>query len=764
MIRLLAALWVMTASIAGAETVGVRSGDHGDFTRIVVDLPEGVGWALGRETDAYELRLDRRGVEFDISRVYRTISRERVSDVTALPGGGRLLLALNCECRPRAFLTDSGAVVIDIRNGAPDSTSEFEKPLPVFERSASGVSRNDMPVQPKPDPDRAASQAPAGDGAGVWVAGHSAPASQVLPLGPDIPLARPPRLATVDAASADEPDSRQEQARQLLLEQFAKAAAQGLIRVEGDLPSAPLTDPEPGPERSAPQQSVVEQAPSFPVRASTSVQSAQPLPAEDRSFTAAGDDCPAEQRFALRDWTSDAPAADQIAERRAALVGEIDIPDPDAVKDLARLYIALAMGPEAELVQRAFRQEPDADLLAIARILDDRPLERPEDLVRYADCATSVALWAVLAARDPASTPAFDAAAILRGFKALPDPVRRAVTPRLVAFFMAHGDQESVRILRNSLSASHPEDAAPLNLADAELAMQSSTGVINARIDALALSNDPLSPQATRAAIEARLAAGQPVAEALATHAEALAFASGDEDIGAGLAGSAALAWASASVFDRAKDILDRVEYDLDPDSRSRVVARFVQMLTSGADDAMFLRIAFARSRWLSAEVIGDDANLGAALRLSELGFHGLASDLLGPASKAGEAAGLVLASNDLENGDIDAAVERLSVLGDPAEALLAQARELSGDPQGAVAGLLRAGDSEGALQTAWSNGLWPDAQRLATGARLRAIELSRPAIMGEDPLPSLASARGLVDRARETRAVFEDLLAVPDS
>lgn len=78
------------APIAHADTIPVRSGEHGDFTRIVVDVPGGTGWELGREGAVYELRLDRRDADFELGRVFVAIPRDRVSDVAALPGGGGL--------------------------------------------------------------------------------------------------------------------------------------------------------------------------------------------------------------------------------------------------------------------------------------------------------------------------------------------------------------------------------------------------------------------------------------------------------------------------------------------------------------------------------------------------------------------------------------------------------------------------------------------------------------------------------------------------
>ncbi|MCB2128886.1 MAG: hypothetical protein KDE03_07345 [Rhodobacteraceae bacterium] len=117
------------ASAVFAETITVRSGEHGDFSRLVLDLKKTHPWMLGRGDDGYELRLDASDVTFDLSGVFRLIGRQRISDLVEIGSGAGLHISLTCNCHAQAFETASGAVVIDVLDGAADPDSPFERRL-----------------------------------------------------------------------------------------------------------------------------------------------------------------------------------------------------------------------------------------------------------------------------------------------------------------------------------------------------------------------------------------------------------------------------------------------------------------------------------------------------------------------------------------------------------------------------------------------------------------------------------------------------------
>ncbi len=758
---------------AQAETLAVRSGEHDGFTRIVVDLPEGTGWALGRSDSGYELRLDRRDVDFDLRRAFAPIPRDRIADMVPAPGGGRLMLVVPCECHAAAFATASGAVAVDVRTGAPGAGAAHEDPLAPFPDTVQqGAAPPPLPTGGAGDPAPAASASllPTGgqarpDGPQASPEGFSRPAIppvQVLPLGRPAALPDPDFALAGDTfapARSDRMEDLKAEAQGLLLEQLSRAASQGLVHVDLNLPPAngagedadkTIADSPPLPDMFGTAE---------PLRVRTSVETVPDGSNDSPPQTAEGQACPPESSFALASWTTEALAASQIADARTALLGEFDRPDPDAVRALARLYIALSMGPEAIATLRAFDQE-DEILFAMARILEGQAVDHPETFAGFADCEGPVALWAALAAPEPGAVPVFDTEAILSGFQSYPDAVRRALAPDLVTFFLERGDHEAVRILSNAMSRTVPENLAVAELIEARLAQAEGRPDPDPTVDALVLSNDPLAPQATLSVIEARLAAGQVVPERLASHAEALAFANAGTPVSAELAAAAALSWASLGAFPQAQETLDRSLADLGPELRVRALTRYARMLTEKADDASFLRQYFSRREWMAAATIGAQGSLQVARRLSDLGFDAEAVSLVTDSVASEETAQVVLARGYLALGLPGAGSPPPSGL--PAEALVARARadERAGKAEVAIDELAAAGMQEEASLTAWRAGSWDRAESLVSGVRRRALDLSAAPDARPDEAAPLAAAQALIERSRDLRGVFDEVLA----
>jgi hypothetical protein len=146
MIRQLAPLVLaMLASVAQAEIIPVRSGEHQGFSRIVVPLPGLGDWVFGRVPGGYELRVERADAQFDVADIFDKIPRTRLVGATT-PGAGRLYLALGCDCSGDAFELSGGRLVIDIKDDPPAPGGRFETILPeADETGAVGVPPDPIP-------------------------------------------------------------------------------------------------------------------------------------------------------------------------------------------------------------------------------------------------------------------------------------------------------------------------------------------------------------------------------------------------------------------------------------------------------------------------------------------------------------------------------------------------------------------------------------------------------------------------------------------
>lgn len=124
-----------------AETARVSSGEHADFSRLVITLEAPSDWRFGRTPDGYALSFLRKGISFDTAAVFARIPKTRIGAVRQDPETSRLQVSAQCECHATAFEFRPGIIVVDVRNGPPEADSPFEKPAADHEggeRSASG--------------------------------------------------------------------------------------------------------------------------------------------------------------------------------------------------------------------------------------------------------------------------------------------------------------------------------------------------------------------------------------------------------------------------------------------------------------------------------------------------------------------------------------------------------------------------------------------------------------------------------------------------
>ena len=199
MIRRLAVLICLAGSAAHSETIFVRSGEHETFSRLVLSIPEGRSWRLGRTSTGYGMVLDGGPDSYDISEVFERIPRDRISGLTA--DDMQLDIAVACECYADAFLWRPDRLVIDIIDGAAPADSDFESAL------------NEV-AQEAPEPDRVA-----------------------LPIvnpGPVVRAREPLVPGTFEVVPPS--DRRVAEAERAIIESLARAASQGVFA----LPERPL--------------------------------------------------------------------------------------------------------------------------------------------------------------------------------------------------------------------------------------------------------------------------------------------------------------------------------------------------------------------------------------------------------------------------------------------------------------------------------------------------------------------------------------------
>jgi hypothetical protein len=720
---LLIMLWL--AGPGWAETITVTSGEHDGYSRLVLALPEGADWQVGRTTAGYELSLTGNDVRFDVSRVFDLIPKTRLTGLFADPSSGRLQMSLSCLCHALPFQLDPRTLVIDLRDGPAPSGSSFEMAL---DGSRPAPLTADAAPRPRSRPvaTPAAMAVPSADGAQGptydWLASRVI-ATDVAP--PVVPVAGPLRA----------PDPELDALRDTLIRQLSRGAADGVIELA--LPEGEVSMPA---MLINPQMRVTK----VPGLAVQTERTPAPMLQPD------GMACFADSILDLAAWGGEGDVASQITMARAALVGEFDKPDQAAVAQSVRMQLHLGFGAEAELTIAAF-QSTDTDVpmwISLARIMDGR-IQTTDAFAGMQGCDTAAALWAVLAAPDDLPVTDANFPAVQRAFSALPVHLRLQLAPQLAARAVAMGHEELARAVTAATNrvTEMPDGAQAILQARVDMAAGEMAKVATA-MEAVLAEAGPSAAEALILLVEARVALAEPMAPEIPDVAAALLREYAGTDLEPDLQHAWLLSMGAAGDFDGV--------FDAAPDAASmpdiwRLLAHI------GTDEAVLTHGILPVGAPVTAK---REAAVLMAERLVGLGFAEPAAQWMGRLpDTAPDTERMLMARIDLARGDGRAVLASLAGRMAPEELVLkAQAEQSLGQPDLASVTWAAAGDPVASLQTAgWAQD-WTQVAAGTEGAWQAAAKT-----VTELPTPvtgPLAQGRALVDESAAVRASLDVLLA----
>lgn len=782
-------LVLLDGSLSHAEVLKVRSGEHPGFSRLVIDLPQGTGWALGRTADGYDLRLDAFYDTLDTAEIFTRIPRTRLREVVPAVAGPGLSLTVEPDVHIRAAQAEGGRLVLDIADGAAAEDSAFENPLPALPPDGIIGATGEPPAPRRRSGDlatltfrptlnadaslpiywrnRQAAPALSPDerprgGAAMAEPAPPQPPAPLLVIAPPVP--QPPPLPGPEVLSVEEE----------LRRQVSRAAAQGLA----ERPAGAVTEPASGAaatpaEPQSPPDARIGPAPEddpIAFHAETSMDRDGRHNPNARAVTGEGGACLTDEDLALRDWATDEAPAAQITAARSGLVGEFDRPDSAAVRRLARLYLHFGMGAEAAQTIAAFNLSAEDTGLALdlARMMDGLPTAMESPLPTMSDCDTAAALWAVLAAPSDLPLHKVNLPAVLRSFSGLPPHLRQHLGRRLSDRLIAMGAAGGAKAVRNAIARRAGEDSRELGLIDAELASHDGQAErLLDDLDRLAAGNDAISVHALVLGTRTLLARHEPVTADRIEALAALAFEHRRDATGITLAELEIAARAAggqfADAFRRlAEEGKARPEWPAGA-SRDGLFAALARQ----EDDALFLTTYFAHRA--QADEIGAEARIALANRLITLGFADDVRMLLqdNPAAETPEARSL-LARAELALGNPAAALD-LSEGSDRAgeDTLRADALAATGDHLGAARAYAAAGAPDAAAIAAWNAGDLVLAASLSPERAEMAATLMPPGDattngMAKGATASLAESRAALTASADYRAGIARLLAGP--
>lgn len=706
MIRLLLLLLALAVP-AAAQTARVLSGEHGDFTRLVIELPSPESWTLGRTATGYSFAaLSEAQPGYDLTGVWQRIPRTRLASLAADPDSGALALNLACDCHVFPFEYRPGVVVLDIKPGPAPAGSTFETP---FAGIASRLAQ-------KADPPLAYD----------WIAGRKAEAM----ASPAAPLRLPLETGAVSLKPL----------RDELLEQIARGAAEGIVDME--LPGKP-------PKVAGADHATL---PWSNIR--IGVEPGVVVTDTYDEGPARGADCADPTLLDLPSWGGQVPPSELLAEARAGLYGEFDAPDPQAIRHAVRRLLHLGFGAEARQTAGLIGEAtPDAelDLLRSMAMLVDGEADPQTPFAAMLDCDGPAALWAALAHDRLPPGRGVNRDAILQAFLALPAHLRRHLGPPLAEKFLARDDAEAARIIRDAIKRTPEADPATVALLDARAELhKGDPKAAQAHAEtAVALHGDQAAGLVALVETHVRtldpLGAG-PVEALLALRGETEGTPEGAAVVRAVVL-ALALSGRTAAAF-------------RDPGASGQVLADLWRVAAERATDDDFLLQAVLPATSPAPQVL-QDTGLAVAERLLRLGFPDAAQVWLGPTSKGDPPKRLRLAAEAaLRTGDARTTIALAEGLDDPeAEGLRAQAMLQLGDLPGAGKALAATGDTEAVARLSPWRGDWAALDPALPAPWQKAAESVTTAPAGDAAGP-LGRGGQAIEASAASREAIEALLA----
>lgn len=424
--KLLVAALLLLATPVTAETVVIKTGEHGPFTRIVLPFSAPAEWRLGRTSTGYELEPGRPELRYDLSHAFDLIGRDRLRSLWPDPDSGRLQIGLNCDCHIKAAELRGAILVLDIHDGAAPAGSAYETAL---DGGVSSPAPLIMPPRPRSRPVTAATEGY------DWIA-----AAQSANTGADVEGS----LATV-ARSPGFLDFRA-----ALIEQLGRAATEGQVSLQPHIVDQLALRADHPDGEQAPIMAHQGEAPSLSV---------------------GGTNCLTPERVDLSSWGAEGEVYPALIVARGSILHEFDAVDEKALINTVRLHLYYGMGAEARALLAAFDSEQRVDpvLKELSYLVEGE--SPPAGLLAGQEtCDGPVALWALLAASGKPSS-AVAAKSVAQSFLNLPAAMRAETARSLVAKLKASGHGAEAAVIAATLSRSGPEAAPVIPLVEADQAL-----------------------------------------------------------------------------------------------------------------------------------------------------------------------------------------------------------------------------------------------------------------------------------------------------
>lgn len=640
--QILAVLFIVfLGGAAFGAPIKVKSGEHGGFTRLVLEGPNVLSWEYETSGQENRIKILHHTAGFETDSVYRFINKNRVRSIASNPSEFRFVIG--CDCAVEIFAIGDNVLVVDVKGSdkpiaAPYNTASSlsivearTEPL-IFgtlgpdpsEGGILGSTSQNLPQNTSQLPMKMKSEKPSRRSSQVDLNTFVAPKrDRTMHINSEM-VQRPPTQDETDALRM---------AQNQLLREIGSASTRGVLdaNVYFDLPLREQTRPQvdlrifDSSHTQTTQQQELPQASQIRITSSTDIL----VPGKQNvQVTTLGIACIEPQRVDVASWSDGRSFESQVGDFRRNLYGEFDHLNSDTALQLARLYIYFGFGAEARgtllLIERGSDQWPE--LLDMAEILEFGFASNSRVLHHFSDCDSVAALWGIVASKELQESQTVNERVALLTINSLPIHLRKILAPELSERLLNYGDQTGAKnAMRNLERLSEQADNRAV-FANAELEVaKGDLDAAGALLNDVVESNSEFSARALISLIQTEMELGHDIDVETAQLVDAYSLELRDAPIGAELRHVHVLALAKSNQFHQAFTALG----DLDNDADSRALrSKLVQLLTEDASDSVFLELVYSQMPKL-AGIQNKEHIFTAAQRLQRLGFSKTAEQLL---------------------------------------------------------------------------------------------------------------------------------------
>ena len=618
-------------SLVSAETMQLRTGEHEDFTRVVLAFDTLPAWQAGRTPDGYAILLDGdEPLSADTSRAFALIGRDRIRDIDVNFENRRVDIALGCECHAEIFQLNNVRLVIDIKDGAIGPGARHELPVDVQaqprppkspsmplvpellapqlepRRSIAG-GRGDTPVLPILDPPELPAPHSDLEQRAAAAIDELSPRTDALRSFTNFDSFIPnvDRLPTVSSPAVE-----------AITQQLGRAASQGLVQVEtraDALPPATETEAIPGPRN---------------FRVFTGYDRDTQRIDQSASSTSQGQGCIPDRYVDLLSWGDPARGA-RLGEFRQSIVKETGAIDHDAMRELAQYYIVLGFGAEARFALEQLPLSEERNILIALSEIVDKGSSDADFFAGQIACPGKIALWAAIARPFKRGELPISADGILKTFSALPPHLREHLGPILSQRLRSAGETALARAALSAVTRIGSGSVGQeLTAARLEL-LGTRASEARAELERISQGTNVAAAEALIELLQDAARRRVPPKPEWVNDADTLIRVTEGTDVADQLSVAALRGHIPLGRFDDLRRALFQGRPGLTPSIRTDISAEALGVAVLDADDATFLRTELGLSDFASPEVLDASRRYDMVRRFLGLGLPELAAKYL---------------------------------------------------------------------------------------------------------------------------------------